>query len=83
MITIYGKGGCSFCVKAREFCEERNFKYKYLVMGVDYSRDQFFEIFPSAKTVPQIVINRVNVGGYNEMLEYVENTAYTGTGHSL
>lgn len=83
MITIYGKDGCSFCVKARELCEERNFKYKYLVMGVDYPRDHFFEIFPTAKTVPQIIINDEKIGGYVELLEYIENTAYTGTGYSL
>lgn len=83
MITIFGKEGCPYCVKARDFCESRAYKYHYMTMGEDYTREKFFEIFPTAKTVPQIVINGVTVGGYDEMLEYIESTSYTGTGHTL
>ena len=32
----------------------------------DFSRDQFFEIFPNAKTFPQIIING-KIGGYQEL----------------
>ena len=28
-----------------------------LMLNQDYSREQFFEIFPTAKTFPQIIIN--------------------------
>lgn len=83
MITIYGKEGCPYCVKARDLCESRGYNYEYLTMGVDYPREQFFEIFPSARTVPQIIINDTKIGGYNELANYVEDTGYTGTGHSL
>ena len=83
MITIYGKEGCPFCVKARDLCESRAYNYRYLTMGVDYPRDQFFEIFPSAKTVPQIIINETKIGGYNELVQYIEETGYNGTGSTL
>jgi glutaredoxin len=83
MITIYGKEGCLYCAKARDLCESRGYTYQYLTMGIDYPREQFFEIFPSAKTVPQIIINDTKIGGYSELMSYIENTAFNGTGHTL
>jgi glutaredoxin len=52
-------------------------------MGEDYSRETLFENFPGAKTVPQIVVNGVKIGGYTELVNYIEDTGYTGTGHTL
>jgi len=50
---------------------------------VDYTREQLLETFPLAKTVPQIVVNGFKVGGYTELAKYIEETGYTGTGHTL
>ena len=38
-----------------------------LMLNQDYSREQFFEIFPTAKTFPQIIINGEKIGGYHEL----------------
>ena len=38
-----------------------------LMLNQDYSREQFFEIFPNAKTFPQIIINGEKIGGYHEL----------------
>ena len=38
-----------------------------LMLNQDYSREQFFEIFPTAKTFPQIIINGEKIGGYREL----------------
>jgi glutaredoxin 1 len=83
MIQIYGKEGCSFCQRAKLLCESYNLDFEYLNMGEDYSREQLFENFPGAKTVPQIVVNGLKIGGYNELVNYIEETNYTGTGHTL
>jgi glutaredoxin-related protein len=41
------------------------------------------EAAPNARTVPQIFVNGELVGGYTEFVSYVENTGYTGKGHTL
>lgn len=83
MILIYGKDGCSYCEKAKQLCEERGYNFEYRTLNVDYTREQLLETFPLAKTVPQIVINGNKIGGYTELLTYIENTGYTGTGYTL
>jgi len=83
MILIYGKPGCGYCKAAKELCDSRGYVYEYKTLDVDYTREQLLETFPLAKTVPQIVVNGFKVGGYTELAKYIEETGYTGTGHTL
>ena len=83
MIEIFGKPMCPFCDKAKNVCEARGFKYTYKSLGADYSKEELLENFPGARTVPQIRINGQTIGGYDAFVKYLEDTGYTGTGHSL
>jgi len=83
MIEIYGKPQCPFCDKAKSLCETRKFKYVYKQLGMDFDREQIMEMFPTARTFPQIVVNGQNVGGYDQFTQYLDDTGYNGTGHSL
>lgn len=83
MIHIWGKPACPSCTKAKMFCENNNFPFEYLELGKDFDREAVLTEFPEARTFPQIVINGIKVGGYEQLLTYVENTNYNGTGHTL
>lgn len=83
MIEIYGKPMCPYCDMAKNLCETRQFKYTYKSLGTDYEKEELLEMFPGARTVPQIKINGKTIGGYNEFTKYIEDTGYTGSGHSL
>lgn len=83
MILIYGKPNCPFCERAKALCEQRNFDFEYRTLDEDYTREQLLEWFPGARTVPQIVVSGVKVGGYEQFTKYIEETNYTGTGHTL
>lgn len=83
MIQIYGKPDCPYCVKAKQLCEGYNLAYNYYEIGVDVSREALLEEFPTARTVPQIVVNGTKIGGYNELVTYIEETGYNGTGLTL
>jgi glutaredoxin len=82
-IEIWGKPACPSCMKAKQLCETRGFKFTYKELGKDFDREEVFENFPEARTFPQIKVNGKGVGGYEQFARYVEDTNYTGTGHSL
>ena len=83
MIEVWGKENCVFCNRAKSLCETRQYEYTYKQLDVDFTREQLFEKFPTARTFPQITVREEKIGGYNELLKYVEDTGYNGTGHSL
>tara|TARA_Y100000389_G_scaffold186748_1_gene207440 strand:+ start:298 stop:549 length:252 start_codon:yes stop_codon:yes gene_type:complete len=83
MITIYGKPACPSCTKAKALCESRQYKYEYKQLDTDFTKEELFEQFPTARTFPQIIVGNEKVGGYEQMVEYIDNTGYNGTGFTL
>ena len=81
MIHIWGKPACPSCTKAKIFCEQNQLEFEYLELGKDFDRDEVFENFPGARTFPQIKVYNTAVGGYEQFLQYIEDTGYNGTGH--
>lgn len=83
MIKIYGTSSCPFCIKAKKLCEIRGLAYSYYEVGKELTREELLEQFPGARTVPQIIVNGTKIGGYTELVKYIEETGYNGTGMTL
>ena len=73
MIEIYGKLQCPYCDKAKALCERENYEYSYKQLDEDFTRDDFFAMFPMARTFPQIKIDSELVGGYTELEAWSNN----------
>ena len=67
MIEIYGKTFCPYCDKAKALCERESYEYSYKQLDKDFKREDFFDMFPTARTFPQIKINGELIGGYTEL----------------
>ena len=69
-IVIYSKDNCSFCDKAvrqaQQMVQESSNKYVVYKLGVDFEMEDMMNLFPSARTFPQIVVDGKNIGGYTE-----------------
>lgn len=83
MITIYGKPNCKFCTKAKNLVDGRMLKHEYKDVSLSANMDELKNLYPAAKTVPQIFISGKHIGGYSEFASYLENTGYNGTGSTL
>jgi glutaredoxin len=70
MIEIYGKPQCPYCDMAKKLCEQQGYEHTYQSLGTDFGREEMMELFPTARTFPQIIVDGVKVGGYTELLEY-------------
>ena len=83
MIEIYGKPACPFCDMAKALCETRRLPFKYFQLDTDFTREEVLEMFPGARTFPQIKVNGTSIGGKDQLVTYLEETGYNGTGHTL
>ena len=72
-IEIYGKTFCPYCDKAKALCEREGFEYSYKELDKDFTREEFFNIFPTARTFPQIKIDGNDIGGYTELEAWWQN----------
>ena len=68
IIEIYSKEQCPYCDRAeriaQQFVQESHHKYSKYMLGTDFDREKMLEMFPTAKTFPQIKIDGKSIGGY-------------------
>ena len=69
-IEIYTSVNCFYCVAAKRLLDEKNIKYvEYDVSRNITLREKMLEKANGSRTVPQIFINDVHIGGCDELYE--------------
>ena len=68
---IYSKTNCVFCDKAKMRLAKHN--PQIFMLDKDFTREEFFNIFPTARTFPQIKIDGNDIGGYTELEAWWQN----------
>ena len=76
MLTVYSKANCPFCDQAKALLKSRGitFEERNITEG-NWTKEQLLEAVPTARTVPQIIINERLIGGFTELRKYIEETA--------
>jgi glutaredoxin 3 len=79
-IEIYSKPACPFCDKAlflaQQVVQESVHTYNKYMLNEDFTREELFEKFPTARTFPQITIDGESIGGYTEFEAYLRENKY-------
>jgi len=70
---IWSKDNCSYCTKAKELLKSKAIEFEERNISKDWTKKQLLEAVPNAKTVPQIFLWDKYVGGYDSLLEYIED----------
>ena len=75
IIEIYSKPDCPYCVQAETLCKQNAvlIDYKKYMLDEDFTRDDLFEKFPTARTFPQITVDGESIGGFMEFKEIVNS----------
>lgn len=71
-VMIYSKDACPFCVKAVNLLNTTDLEFEEMKLDKHFSREELLEWFPNAKTFPVITLDNMWIGGYNELVEVVE-----------
>ena len=80
-VVVYTKDLCGYCDAAKSLLRKMNVRFNEAKIGTDITREELLEIVPNARTAPQIVINNKIVGGYDDLVDYIENTGWNGSGY--
>ena len=69
-VIVYTTDNCPYCDQAKSLLRSKDERFHEMKIGVDLTREEFVSIFPNVKTVPFIIIDEENVGGYDRLVEY-------------
>ena len=74
MITAYSKPHCPYCDKAKYLLKSLGLQYEEKIVTKDLSVEELYKVLgKQVRTIPQIVIEKNHIGGYNELKEHFIN----------
>tara|TARA_B100000497_G_C7373470_1_gene240285 strand:+ start:104 stop:343 length:240 start_codon:yes stop_codon:yes gene_type:complete len=68
-VEIYSIPNCSYCKKAKFLADhvDEVTEVSYKMIGKDFSAADVRDLFPGARTFPQILVDDKHIGGYVEL----------------
>jgi len=75
-VEIYTKDACPYCVQAKKLFESRGWEYTEHYIGPETREAMIAELTTrlgvAPRTVPQIFIDDVSIGGYTELTKWTK-----------
>ena len=69
-IKIYTGPNCAFCVQAKNLLQRNNKTYTELPIQEGTNLNEMLTLSQGMRTVPQLFIDDVHIGGYDQLREY-------------
>ena len=70
--VVWSKDACPFCVQAKALLESRGIEVEERNVSKDWTREQLLEAVPNARTLPQIFLDEVHIGGFTELRKHLQ-----------
>ena len=71
-VVIWSKYHCTFCDQAKLLLGQREIKFEEKKIGDGYTKEELLEEIPTARSVPQIIIDGKVIGGFPELKEFLK-----------
>lgn len=70
-VEIYTKNNCIWCDRAKLLLDSKDIEFKEIDLSDDQKREKFYNsIGENVKTVPQIYIDNLRIGGYQDLVAW-------------
>ena len=69
--VVWSKDACPFCVQAKALLEARGIEYEERNVSKNWTREQLLEAVPTARTLPQIFLDEVHIGGFTDLRSHL------------
>ncbi len=69
--VLYGRDGCGYCVRAKALFESEGIPFEYKDVNEPGIKNEVLTLNPKATTLPQIFVNDTLIGGYDQLVIYI------------
>jgi len=70
-VEIYTKNNCIWCDRAKLLLDSKDIEFKEIDLSDDQTREKFYNsIGENVKTVPQIYVDDLRIGGYQDLVAW-------------
>lgn len=72
-VILWSKYHCSYCDQAKSLLKQKGIAFEERKIGDGWTREELLEEIPTARTVPQIIIDGKLIGGFTELKSYLND----------
>jgi len=69
--TVWSKDACPACSEAKAILESKGYEIEERIIGAPYSREDLIAAVPTARSVPQIFLDDVYIGGCDDLKKHL------------
>ena len=64
---VWSKNQCPYCDQAKALLKMKGIEFEERNVSTDWTKEQLLEAVPTARTVPQIILDGELIGGFTEL----------------
>ena len=68
---VWSNIGCHFCEMAKTLLKQKGIEYEERNLAKNWKIQDLLEVAPGARSVPQIFVDDKYIGGYDNLVEYL------------
>jgi len=65
--VIWSKYHCPFCDQAKALLTQKGIDFEERKLGAGYTKEDLLAAVPNARTLPQIFLDELYIGGFHEL----------------
>ena len=69
---VWSKYHCPYCDQAKALLTHKGIAFEERKIGDGYTREDLLDAVPTARTVPQIFLDDVLIGGFTELQDHLQ-----------
>ncbi len=69
---VWSKNQCPYCEQAKALLKIKGIAFEERNIQTDFTKEQLLEAVPTARTVPQIIMDDKLIGGFTQLQEYLK-----------
>jgi len=77
---VWSKDQCPYCDQAKALLKIKGIEFEERNVSNNWTREQLLEAVPTARTVPQILLDEKLIGGFTELKKLFEQENAVGYG---
>lgn len=68
---VWSKHHCPYCDQAKRLLQSKGIEFEERNINLGYTKEQLLEAVPGARSVPQIFLDDVLIGGFTELRNHL------------
>lgn len=72
-VVLWTQNNCPACDSVKRILDELKISYEAKIIKDELSKEEFYKQFPTARTIPQIIVDGKWIGGFRELMGLIRS----------